>query len=501
MISHPQRHTQDNQNRAFLFDRLIQKSEENNKTLSKLFSQNHLRQDFAKLYHDVKDGLFRYKPISQAVPSNNQTVDTFKAFLDSRRKKSSQDISTACQAFFDGLIKSAPKKQQYEAQKSLHRLIESATPLANMEFMTAHDREETLRNFMLSVEKFSACVFKSKEETVKDQMFLVIERAALLMCYEQKSVLNKLRIAVKRTLIPFFSQWAKRDLKKSLSDQVEQKTYGLKAHFKFENNDVNLDMYDPIFSALNQNVKSKDIFKGTNSTFPNEDIQSEYDHLNESFFYAHTHYQKSEDTKKLLDPIVEYKNELYSKHDKASKISAMNDLITAIGQNQEARLGKFISLFKKCLQESRSPSQQDALRLYRISYKIAEAYFHDLNDLNDLKQGQQAWPIPKGYEPPFKHDLIKFLQFHIFNAGFALSVNQAWRDRDDELFKKARKQQLEDFLNAASERNQARSQSSTITILRSSSVSSLSSDGDEKRMVKQMFIQRELENGFPPSRE
>lgn len=350
---------------------------------------------------------------------------------------------------------------------------------------------------MLSVEKFLDGVWKSQDETGKDQMFLVIERAAVLMCYEQKSVLNKLRMAVKRTLIPFFSQWAKRDLKKSLSDQVEQKTYSLKAHFKVENNHVNLDMCDPIFSALQENVKSKDIFKGTNSVFPQEDIQSEYDRLNESFFCARIHYQKSDAATQLLKPISAYKTALHSKHSKFSQMKAMNDLIKAIGKDQPERIGKFFSLFEKCLQESSSPSKQDALRLYRISCKIAEAYFHD------LKERQDNGGNPKEYEPPFKHDLIKFLQFHIYNAGFALSVNRAWGGDMVVEYSRARKRQLEASLDFASENHATTTQSSTTMTLRSSSVSSLSSNKEDeeakrrKGVVKQMFMQRELKDGSP----
>lgn len=239
------------------FNSLHKTSERHDGKASRLFSRNYLRQDFSRLYHDVKDGKLQqdgkfevvnkvfqffetetvdgrekfettkvavahldtlkkalakndFKNEKNGIAQINDAVAKFSQFLYRPGKKSAQEISESTQAFFSSLL--TVSEITPEKNNALCDMIDAATTLANMEMLLPADREEAINKFTSSAETFINAIFGNIEvpeehnhakAIFKDAVFLAVLNAGLLMCYEQKSGLNKFRLLVKRSFVPF----------------------------------------------------------------------------------------------------------------------------------------------------------------------------------------------------------------------------------------------------------------------------------------------------------
>jgi hypothetical protein len=233
------------------FHHLHETSGKHDGKAARLFSRNYLRP--ARLYRDVKDGklagdeklkavrdIFEFlgegrinTSVEKQAMENLQTLSTalnndkfktgtiqeintavvqFSKFLYEPGKKTPHDISEKTQALFKSLFELVQGKEIHSAGENLCKMINSATALANMEMLLPSNREEAINKFTVSAQKFIDSIFDTIETKpefnhakaiFKDAVYLAVVNAGLLMCYEQKSGLDKLRLLVKRSFVPF----------------------------------------------------------------------------------------------------------------------------------------------------------------------------------------------------------------------------------------------------------------------------------------------------------
>lgn len=586
-----------------LFNQLHHTSKRHDGKASRLFSRNYLRQDFARLYHNVKNGKLAqdeklkavnevfsffnkenmsnrervaserqvqenlrllstalsdgtFKADGSPIATINKAVVQFSQFLYEPGKKTPQDISDKTQAIFKSLFELVQgEEERQNAGTNLCEMIDSATVLANMEMLLPSDREEAINKFTAAAQKFIDAIFNGIKSNVifddakfifKDAVYLAVVNAGLLMCYEQKSGLDKFRLLVKRSFVPFayictkaegiaagflttkigaamgsaisgalastvgkvgigalaikfsvpiiffvgsgalglaityglykLSEKSSNDLKKNLNGKIKDKQSKLKSSFGLSNEETEAAEVtkDPFLTAIkskhgdtgtltetekahnstvNQvrtgnkplsemqsefdiaSLKSKGIFntQGRVSKDDYKEIKVEYDRLTKAF---NVHYNSKSSTEYTRtnqcfplwhEALTAYTDALddiasISKSQKAKAVqNALKNFIDSIAgvsesneTEQKSKIGQLLALFHQYINESDRYTIADLSKraedLYKLAGGIAQAAIGTTVS-NDEGESTE------------RKDLVAYLQFHIYNAGFAISAN------------------------------------------------------------------------------
>jgi hypothetical protein len=506
--------------------------------------QNHVEENLDTLEAALKSTEFKKDGIETATDA----LANFSTFLYKPISKSPEVILDHTQKLFTALLeitKNDPAQAE-KAKEYLCKMIESASVLANMEIMLPQEREDAIRNLTLSTENFVNALFNASDmqceekflhpkELFKDAVYLAVLNAGLLMCYEQKGALNKFRLLVKRSFIPFAyictkaagaaagflssatgsslssimtgtfasvgakaglaatlgavsvpalffvgtglfaialtyglykaGEWARHDLKESLEQKINaRQNFLIKDGFKIaqynkkiaanpreETDDLIRDGFiekagsvqnqngtrlkqNPVFNTIRSSTpKPKDIGAGfksapvkksilpgglSNRTY--QKMEEEYDRLEINFetihdiegefpliqlFKTYNESIKTAQTSELKeDEIRRAMKDLFQKIKES-----LDRLYDSKGGTQGVKIGKLISLFHNLINHSERTSTENLIKQTQDIYALAGEIAKDLINSTDKSKNTS--------------DFVKYLQFHIYSAGFFLTIN------------------------------------------------------------------------------
>lgn len=509
--------------------------------------QNHVEGNLNTLEEALNSTEFKKDGIQEATDA----LATFSNYLYNPQRKLPTDILEKTQQLFTSLLKITANNtlQTEEAKKHLCKMIESASVLANMEIMLPQERKDAIQNLTLSTENFVNALFNSPgmqceekfshpKELFRDAVYLAVLNAGLLMCYEQKGALNKFRLLVKRSFVPFAyictkaagaaagilssatgsslgsimtgafasvgakaglaatlgavsvpalffvgtglfaialtyglykaGEWARHDLKESLEQKINAKKDTLIAHFDIkttdktkkaivsseedlirngfiekagfiQNQSVTKLKQNPAFNPIRGSTpKPKDIGPGFKSAPVQKSFLSgglsnrAYQKMEAEYNRLETHFQNQimpQDTDLnanhvLIKTLNKYKASLsrvqISRVKENDILEAMNTFFREIKNSLDSRndeqnrskglkIGKLIYLFHNLSNHSERTSTESLIKQTQEAYALAGEIAKDLININDTSQN-----IP---------EFVKYLQFHIYSAGFSLTIN------------------------------------------------------------------------------